>query len=711
MKQEVLRHRKTMILMMFLIFISEYASALNGKDVPRFVLALGRFHPLILHLPIGALLLTFFLDVSGRIRKNHPKQTIKCALGFSALFSIVACVFGYFLSLEDGYSGTTLEIHFWTGISTAVLISILFLISDKEHTTLKRLVFPLFLLTITTMSVAGHFGSVLTHGDDFITEYIKKPEHEQIIVNIDSLNMYDNVVLKVFEDKCIQCHNETKRKGGLSLISKQDILNGGDSGTTIKLGLSEESLLYKHTILPISDENHMPPEGKPQLSRDELWLIKYWLDYSDKVDQKVVSLAKNDTLNRLLKNYLVFEEKHIAEASLEDFQKAEDHGFTIRKLVPSKAELWVKFNKDTISKEDIKSLAGLREQITELDLSVSSLTDDMTGGLKKLENMEKLELKHTQITDKTLNHLKDLNHLKVLNLVGSNGFSVNGLKSLLSVLKLEHVYVWNTEIDQSLADSLSLEFQVNINAGTFGYAAMAQLGIPKLIASKDVFTDTLHVAIDTKVKNTHIFYTLNQDEPDSTAIGYNQPVVLDSSVTFSYKAYKKGWLPSDIANKSFYKVNYQVADFSLVDQPDEKYPGANKLFDFELGTFNFKDEKWAGFLGKDVNATVDLGTRARLHRVSVNCLALPRDWIIFPTEISVYASDNKTSGFRSLGTKQIHEELTYDNDVLIKNFSIDIPETEARYFKVIVKNPKVLPKWHEGAGNAPWNFVSEIMFW
>ena len=97
-----------------LAFNTTYAN--NAEDVPRFVLALGRFHPLILHLPIGALLLTFFLDIIGRLRKDYPKATIKYALGFSSFFSILACIFGYFLSLEGGYSEDVLDIHFWTGM-------------------------------------------------------------------------------------------------------------------------------------------------------------------------------------------------------------------------------------------------------------------------------------------------------------------------------------------------------------------------------------------------------------------------------------------------------------------------------------------------------------------------------------------------------------------------------------------------------------------
>ncbi|MBJ6367422.1 FN3 associated domain-containing protein [Snuella sedimenti] len=704
-----LRNFKESLLFAVCLLVSGYSNASNGDDVPRIILALGRLHPLILHLPIGALLLTFFLDIVGRIRKNYPKQIIKYALGFSSLFSIMACVFGYFLSLEDGYSGKTLDIHFWTGILSATLITLLFLLCDKENKQLKRLFFPLFVGTIVSISVAGHYGSVLTRGDNFLTEYIKAPPKLQTIEHIDSLNMYDNVVLKIFDDKCTQCHNTTKRKGDLALISKESLLEGGESGDVISLGNSRESLLYKHIMLPISDEDHMPPEGKPQLTKDELWLIKYWLDNSGEVDNKVVAIAKNDTLNKLLKKYLVFEEKHIEEAALGAIQDVEDEGFLVRKLVPTEPELWVKYNNKVIAKEAVKTLVDLKDQIVELDLSNTSLTDDMTSGLRKLKNLEKLELNNTQITDKALKHLKHLKALKILNLVG-NDISEQGLENLLTSITPEHVYAWKTKIDQRLAQKLSNDFDVKINSGVTGFVETTQLKVPFMVTKKALFVDTISIKLDSKLRNTKIFYTLNGDEPDTTALQYTKPIMLDTNATIAVKAFKKGWNPSETLKRDFYKVNHKVSDYTITHQPEKQYPGSDKLFDLELGTLNFKDDKWTGFLGNDINTVIDLGAVKPVTKIAVDCLGQPKQWILFPTAVEVYASNNKASGFKRIGTMKTNKDNTNDMP-LIERFFVEIPKTEARYYKVVVKNPKVLPKGHEGEGNASWIFVSEIMFW
>lgn len=692
-----------------LAFTTTYAD--NSEEVPRFVLALGRFHPLILHLPIGALLLTFFLDVMGRLRKNYPKTTIKYALGFSSFFSILACVFGYFLSLEGGYSEEVLDIHFWTGITTTILITLLFLFADKRGKLIKQLFLPLFIFTLIGISVAGHYGSVLTHGENFIKEHLKPLPKARTITHIDSLQMYDDVVLKIFDDKCIQCHNTSKRKGELALHSKESILKGGESGDVVTLGNASESMLYNHILLPITDEEHMPPEGKPQLTKDEIWLIQYWLNKSEDFNVKVAAMPKSDSLNKLLKKYLVFNKKLIKEASLSDIQTVESAGFLVRKLVPNKPELWVKYRRDTITKDAVNELSNLKEQIVELDLSYSTLTDAMTSEIKKLKNLEKLDLNNTQISDKTLLHLQESKSLKILNLVNT-GVSNKGMENFLSAVDLERAFVWETSITKIEAEDIQNKFNVNLNNGVVeGFIETTQIKPPILLTKNTLFTDTISVRLDSKIKSSKIFYTLDGTEPDSTSLVYKAPILIDSTTPIAIKAYKKGWLPSETMKEVFIKVTHKVVDYTIVNKPESNYLGPEKLFDFILGSENFKDDKWNGYLGNDLNTTLNLGEEKTVNTISVNCLGRSRDWILFPKSIEVYASSNKSSGFKLVGSLPIFEDEKNESTV-IKKFSIKMPEnTKGQYFKVIAKNPKVLPEWHEGAGNPPWIFIDEIILW
>ena len=104
--------------------------AAQDEEAPRILLFFGRFHPLLLHLPIGALLLTFFIEIVGRIRKNDPHIMVKNALAFSAFFSVLTAIMGYFLSLEGGYGEEVLNIHMYAGFAMAILVCILYFIEQ-----------------------------------------------------------------------------------------------------------------------------------------------------------------------------------------------------------------------------------------------------------------------------------------------------------------------------------------------------------------------------------------------------------------------------------------------------------------------------------------------------------------------------------------------------------------------------------------------------
>ena len=49
------------------------------------------------------------------------------------------------------------------------------------------------------------------------------------------------------------------------------------------------SLLGNRLTLPVDDDDHMPPAGKPQLSATQLTVIKWWLDTGAKTDETKLS--------------------------------------------------------------------------------------------------------------------------------------------------------------------------------------------------------------------------------------------------------------------------------------------------------------------------------------------------------------------------------------------------------------------------------------
>jgi uncharacterized membrane protein len=64
---------------------------------------LGKFHPVVLHLPIGALLFTFLIALVA-LKEDKPfRTTIKMGLIFSFFGALVSSILGYLLYQAGGY--------------------------------------------------------------------------------------------------------------------------------------------------------------------------------------------------------------------------------------------------------------------------------------------------------------------------------------------------------------------------------------------------------------------------------------------------------------------------------------------------------------------------------------------------------------------------------------------------------------------------------
>jgi uncharacterized membrane protein len=700
---------KTLLLIVILIFGIATLYGLKTNEPPRLILFIGRFHPLLLHLPIGALIVTFFIDVLGRIQNKYPDNTIKNLLGFTGLFSVLTCFLGYFLSLEGGYNNNTLDIHLYTGIGTALLINILYFISLKPNFKANKLFLALFITSLITISIAGHYGSILTHGDNFLTEYAKAPEKENTIEIIDSLRMYDDVIAKILDDKCVQCHNTSKQKGELSLISPTAILNGGVSGPIINEGNAINSLLFSRTQLAISNEEHMPPEGKKQLTKDEIWLIEHWINNGIDFKQYASSISENDSLKAKLKNYLIFDKIKIPKASKDAIEIAKSAGFRVLELVPGEAELNVKLLDAKPTKETFEALESIEEQIVELELNATAFNDNMSTILKNFKNLKQLRLDKTLITDKTLGYVKYLDQLEVLNLFQTD-VTNKGISDLLVSIQPKTIYAWETGLDQQTAETLIKNHNIDIQYRIAEGLMNSQLEMPFINTNRTIFVDTIHVDIKSRLKEIDIRYTLNGDAPTIKSPVFDKTLVLDDSKILKARVFKNNWKPSEPLVINYAKILKKITDFAVTQKPDENYSDESKLFDLTEGSTDFRDGNWVGYFGENLSASIDLGASKKVNNITISALEDIGSWILYPTNINIYMSNTKNGKFRKIGDLKI-ERVNKDTNLRKQKFTITMPEITGRFFKIEIKNHKELPSWHPSAGNPSWIFVDEIYFW
>lgn len=86
---------------------------------------------------------------------------------------------------------------------------------------------------------------------------------------------FDDQVLPILRNQCLNCHNSDKKKADLDLSNYNGIRSGGGSGQAVLAGDSAGSLLWK--LVTHQQEPNMPPKG-PKLPEAELAVIKQWIE-------------------------------------------------------------------------------------------------------------------------------------------------------------------------------------------------------------------------------------------------------------------------------------------------------------------------------------------------------------------------------------------------------------------------------------------------
>ena len=85
--------------------------------------------------------------------------------------------------------------------------------------------------------------------------------------------LFETRVAPLLRQHCLKCHGQEKSlRGGLSLVSREDVLRGGDSGPAVDLKTPGESLLLEAVHY---DSFEMPPDGK--LKDEEIAIFERWV--------------------------------------------------------------------------------------------------------------------------------------------------------------------------------------------------------------------------------------------------------------------------------------------------------------------------------------------------------------------------------------------------------------------------------------------------
>jgi uncharacterized membrane protein len=478
---------------------------------------IGHLHPVIVHLPIGILLLGVFMMAYEHYSGADFKTPISFAFLVGSISAVLACIAGWILSNSGEYDTVLVQKHQWTGIATATLGLLAYVLKQYR----KILSILLTLLVFIT----GHYGGTLTHGENYlfnsnenantipsdtlkgaskkITQTISNGKDS---ISIVKYNLYKDEVAPILKLRCYNCHAALKQKNGLRLDGEMFIKKGGKNGKIFVAGNAFKSPLYTSLLLPLDDEKHMPPKGKHQLNQNEILIIERWIKSGASFEDIIDTISNNELVKNVVsrntiadKNIIDNPEKvnseitetekkeiennnsikssvkitnlpnpaAISPAIIEDFKQkniiltnnAEGSNFVMANFV----------NVVPFNKASLQALKNINEQLVILKLTNLAIDDNDLKIVADLKNIKKLNLENSLITDDGMAYIKQLSQLEQLNLYGTN-ISDEGLIQLTSLKNLSQIYLWKTKVTKGGIEQFKkIHPKVTIEIGDFKF--------------------------------------------------------------------------------------------------------------------------------------------------------------------------------------------------------------------------------------------------
>ncbi len=458
---------------------------------------IGRLHPLLVHLPIGILLLAILLEaLSTRVSYAGLKPAADLSLLLGVCSAVLSCCTGWLLSQTGDYDAGLVVVHQWLAISLTVVSMGLYVVVRRRSMggppspSLRRASGTLMAAVLVLLILTGHWGGSLTHGPDYLTADLGSESSEPTlrpIADIQSAVVYTSMVEPVLHDTCYGCHAARSIKGGLRLDAPDRILRGGKDGVVIVAGHAAASLLIKRVSLPLDDDHHMAPKEKGQLTPTEIRLLRWWIDNGASFDKQVSRLPQDSGMAVVLHAFHAGTAGPVAgvavlniadsdllvgppapQAPAEVVQRLRAAGVLVLPIAQGSNYLEVECLYDTLGPEALKAIPMLKEQLVSLKCSGVRAGDELVAAAVACPRLVRLWLDHTAITGANLGELRTLANLKYLNLT-STGVGAADIAKLKGMPKLSDLYLYQTKVGRADWVGLQRDFpRAMLDSG--GYA-------------------------------------------------------------------------------------------------------------------------------------------------------------------------------------------------------------------------------------------------
>jgi hypothetical protein len=452
------------------------AGAPNGEAMPDLVRFLGRFHPVILHLPIGILSLALLTEFASIFLKGV--SSTRTMMFFAAASSIAAVMAGFLLyqGETDWADSPGATRHLWGGIVFSCVTIIAFLAkawadAGKAPIWSYR---GMLVVSAGVMTFASHEGASLTHGPDYLSKYAppalkpvfggKAEDATEEAAEAQPL-VYQDVIAPMMEEKCWKCHNEQKIKGKFRMDTYELLVKGGKEGPGLVPGKADESNIIVRCELPIDDDERMPPDEKPGLTEEQLAVIKWWINEGASNELKVSEAKAPAEIAAVLEKQAPKAQTKPAAAPKEAaaapaatsgdrvaLKKAIDE---VQKSFPGAVQFESQDSNGIIftavsmrgkfQDDDTVKLGPVISGLVSADFSASLITDKSLALLASATGLRQLRLSETKITDAGMDTIAKMASLESLNIFGT-AVTDAGLQKLAALPQLKRLYIWQSKV-------------------------------------------------------------------------------------------------------------------------------------------------------------------------------------------------------------------------------------------------------------------------
>jgi hypothetical protein len=267
-------------------------------------------------------------------------------------------------------------------------------------------------------------------------------------------------VLTIFKERCTECHKAPyeknnrmiKPKAGLRLDSFEATMKGSTDGLILKPGKPEDSVLYELISLEPDDSDIMPPKGDP-LTPDQIEVIRKWIAEGARSSLSAPAptgpaapdpssvASKVSPLDKLASG------ANLRPLAAGVIATAAKSGAMITPLAVKHPLLRVEFSSKaiTITDSELGRLAPIRNNVTQLDLSKTKVTDSGLRNIAGFRYLTHLDLRHTQVGDEGISFLRNMENLWYLNLLNTK-VTDRGLDTLGEIQSLQEIYLWQSDV-------------------------------------------------------------------------------------------------------------------------------------------------------------------------------------------------------------------------------------------------------------------------